>query len=43
VDTPKAIDTVRAQLPNDFPEQVAKRILEGLNSAAASLRNMSID
>jgi serine/threonine-protein kinase HipA len=43
VNTPKAIDDVRTQLPNDFPEQVAERILKGLNSAAVSLRNMSID
>jgi serine/threonine-protein kinase HipA len=42
VHTPKAIDDVRAQLPNHFPQQVAERIFEGLNSAAGSLRKMSI-
>ena len=43
VATPKAIDKVRAQLPNDFPEQVAERIFEGLNRSKGSLRNMSLD
>jgi serine/threonine-protein kinase HipA len=43
VATPKAIDEVRAQLPNNFPEQVAERIFEGLNGSAESLRKMPID
>ena len=43
VNTPRAIDDVRAQLPNDFPEQVARRIFEGLNGSAESLRKMPVD
>lgn len=42
VNTPNAIDRVRAQLPNDFPEQVARRIFEGLNGSAESLSKMPI-
>lgn len=42
VDTPKAIDKVREQLPNNFPEQVSNRIFDGLSGSAGRLRNMPI-
>jgi len=35
--TPKVIDDVAAQLPGDFPVQVAERIFDGLRSQAATL------
>ena len=42
-DTPRAIAEVGAQLPNNFPEQVAACIFEGLNRSAELLRDMPID
>ena len=35
--TPKVVESVRAQLPADFPPAVAESILEGLQGAAAKL------
>ncbi|MEN9475582.1 MAG: hypothetical protein RIS48_2304, partial [Pseudomonadota bacterium] len=38
--TPSVIDSVRSELPADFPTQVADAILNGLESSAQALAQM---
>lgn len=42
-DTTRVLDTVREQLPDNFPERVSERIFDGLRDSANRLRNMAPD